>query len=75
MYDRCSAATSVHEARLNLFACKQRPYNSIPPTQSALKEHVKHVAYQAGIIWGEATVPQAQILSPVDWGLTQKGEN
>jgi len=37
MYDRSSADVSVNDARLNLFARKQRPYDAIPPTQSALK--------------------------------------
>jgi len=32
MYDRSSADTSVNYARLNLFACKQRPYDAIPPS-------------------------------------------
>ena len=50
MYDRSSAATSVDEARLDLFARKQMPYNSIPPTRAALREHAKCAAYQAGII-------------------------
>ncbi|KAG0722278.1 hypothetical protein GWK47_006094 [Chionoecetes opilio] len=48
MYDRSSAATGVDEARLDLFAPKQRAYNSIPPTQAALREHAKRAAYQAG---------------------------
>ena len=48
MFDRSSAATGVDGARLDLFARKQRPYNSIPPTQAALREHAKRVAYQAG---------------------------
>ena len=47
MYDRSSAATGVDEARLHMFARKQRPYDSIPPTQAALREHAKRPAYQA----------------------------
>ena len=45
MYDRSSADTSVNYARLNLFACKQRPYDAIPPSESALKLHSNHAAY------------------------------
>ena len=52
MYDRLSASSGVDEARLDLFARKQRAYDAIPPTRAALKEHAKHAAYQAGIIWG-----------------------
>ena len=50
MYDRSSAATGVDEVRLNLFACKERSYDAIPPTSAALMEHAKCAAYQAGII-------------------------
>ena len=41
MYDRSSAAIGVDGARLHMFARKQQPYDSIPPTQAALREHVK----------------------------------
>ena len=50
MYDRSSVATGVDEERLHMFARKQRPYDSIPPTQTALWEHAKRAAYQAGVI-------------------------
>ena len=51
MYDRSSTAEGVDAARLDMFARKQRPYEAIPPTQGALKQHVKRAAYQAGCIW------------------------
>ncbi len=50
MYDRSSAATGVDQARLHMFARKQRPYDFITPTQAALREHAKRAAYQAGVI-------------------------
>ena len=50
MYDRSSAATGVDQARLHMSARKQRPYDSITPTQAALREHAKRAAYQAGVI-------------------------
>ena len=56
MYDRSSADVNVNDARLIVFARKQRPYDAIPPTQSALKLHSKRAAYQGGIIWGPATL-------------------
>ncbi len=61
MYDRSSAATGVDEARLHMFARKQRPYDSIPPTQAALREHAKRTAYQAGVIWGQATAHRVKL--------------
>ena len=68
MYDRSSAVITVNEARLNLFARKQRSYNSIPPTRAALQEHAKRAAYQAGLIWGQATISSPEASSPMDWG-------
>ena len=37
--DRSSTAVSVDEARLGMFARKQRPYEAIPPTRAGLLQH------------------------------------
>lgn len=74
MYDRSSATTNVNESRLDLFAGKQRTHESISPTHAALKEHVKHAAYQAGILWAQATDPQPDIKSPADYGWIKDGD-
>ena len=68
MYDRSSTAEGVDDTRMDLFAWKQRPYEAIPPTRSALKQHVKRVAYQAGCIWSQSTP------TPANWGWTKKGD-
>ena len=39
MYDRSGFATEVNDARLELYARKQRSFDSIPPTQSALLQY------------------------------------
>ena len=73
MYDRSSTAEGVDAARLDMFAWKQRPYEAIPPTQGALKQHVKRAAYQAGCIWSQATVLQPKCrLLPTGAGQRQK---
>lgn len=74
MYDRSCSVSSVNEARLDLFARKQRPYDLIPPTQSALKEHVKRVAYQAGHIWGQCVVRQPEPECPSRWGWAKEND-
>ena len=51
MYDRSSTAATVDEARLDLFARKQGPYEANPPTKAALLKHTKCAAYQAGWVW------------------------
>ena len=68
MYDRSSATNSIDAARLELFSRKQRSYDSILPTQAALIQHIKRGAYQAGCIWGQATICQMEINSSEDWG-------
>ena len=50
---RPSTATRVNNARLDVFARMQRPYRAIPPTRSALLQHVKRAAYQAGCVWSK----------------------
>ena len=46
MYDRGTDTFAVNEARLQLFARKQRSYDAIPPTLDALMEHTKRAVYQ-----------------------------
>ena len=74
MYDKNSTMDKVDEARLDLFARKQRSYDAIPPTSAALIQHVKRSAYQAGCIWGQATVCKMQTESPANWGWQKDGE-
>ena len=68
MYDRSSTTCKVDEARFELFARKQKAYNAIPPTKAALKEHAKRAIFQAGHVWGQATVTVQQLPSPSNWG-------
>ena len=56
MLDKCvammyksSSATGVNNARLDMFARKQIPYQAIPPTRSALLQHVKRAAYKQAV--------------------------
>ena len=68
MYDRSTATFDVNESRLELFARKQRQYDAIPPTRAALLEHTKRAAYQGGYVWGQATIQEQVLPSPVNWG-------
>ena len=49
MYDRSSTVTCVNDARQELFARKQKSYQSIPPTRAALVQHLKRSAYQVDV--------------------------
>ena len=74
MYDRSSTAATVGEARLDMFARKQRPYEAIPPTRAALLQHTRRAAYQAGCVWAQATQCQPEIENPANWGWQLLGE-
>jgi len=72
MYDRSSTAEVVEDARLDIFARKQRPYEAIPPTRGALLQHIKRAAYQAGCIWCQSTVHKPETQDPAEWGRRKK---
>ena len=48
-YDRTSELSKVNESRQQLFS-KGKPIENIPPTEEALKQHVKRAAYIAGYV-------------------------
>ena len=75
LYDRSSPTTDVDEVRIDLFARKQKSYDAIPPTRAALVQHTKRAAYQAGCIWGQATIRQMEFDSPAEWGWKQQEDN
>ena len=68
LYDRTSRATTVNQARKEMFTRKGRKFNAIPPTRDAVVQHVKRTAFQAGHIWGQSRVPSPSIPSPQEWG-------
>ena len=72
MYDRSSSATDIDSIRLDMFACKQKSYDAIPP---ALNYHIKRAAYQAGCIWDQATTLQMEIQSPSEWRWKQQDDS
>ena len=68
MYDRSSESKKVNETRFDLFARKQRSYDSIPPTKAALVEHIKRSVLQAGHTWGQSLSKTQNLPSPSRWG-------
>ena len=65
---------NVNEARKRLFAFGNRQLENIPPTSSALLQHVKHAVFQAGHVWGPSLVANASVPSPSDWGWERIGD-
>ena len=50
MYDRTSESVVVNDDRKQLFAQKSRNLENLPPTQAALKQHIKRTCYQANLL-------------------------
>ena len=42
--------------------------DELPPTEAALLQYVKRVAYQAGHVWGQALLTDPVLPSPLEWG-------
>ena len=55
MYDRTSDCMEVNDARKHLFSQTSRTLENIPPTQAALKEHIKRTCFQANL-WNQSLV-------------------
>lgn len=47
IYDRTSACLDVNEARKQLFTQRSRLLENIPPTQAALRQHIRRAMHQA----------------------------
>ena len=75
MYDRSSKYEDVDDAKLDMFARKQSPFQAIPPTRAALLQNVKRAVYQANWIWSQSTVCKPDIKSPSHWGWTKTGDS
>lgn len=74
MYDRSSPSINIDDARLDLFARKQRSYESFPPTHGALIEHTRRAAFQAGCVWAQSIICNMENESPGDWGWIKRGD-
>lgn len=70
MYDRTSDSLQVNDARKQLFTQKSQTLENIPPTQAALKQHIKRACYQANS-WNQALVLAPDVLDPSEWGWTK----
>ncbi len=66
---------NVNEARKQLFSQKGKPMDGLPPTEVALLEHIKRVAYQAGYVWAQMLIAVPNLPSPSEcmWVQTSNG--
>ena len=67
LYNRTSDIMNVNDSRKYLFTQKSRSLENLPPTQAALKEHIKRTSYQSNC-WNKALLSKQELPSPADWG-------
>ena len=67
MYDRTRDILEVNDARKPILAHKSKALDNIPPTQSALHQHIKRPSLQANC-WNQTLVLNPELPSPSDWG-------
>jgi len=68
MYDSKSKCKCVNEARQQLLGRKNGRFESLPPTQAALTEHIKRAAFQSGHCWHQSLQAQQNLPAASDWG-------
>ena len=67
LYDRTTSLLKVNEARQELFCRKSREFDSIPPTEAALEQHIRLAVLQGPHTWGQTLLCQPALPSPADW--------
>ena len=68
LYDRTSNHEHVNDARKQLYTQKCRAIDALPPTQEAIRQHMRRTAYQAGYCWGQMMVAAAWVWTKRDTG-------
>ena len=75
MYSRTSPYQTVNEARKHMFSYGNRQIDKIPPTHSALVQHILRAVYQSGHIWGQMLLKDPPLPSPSEWGWIYESES
>ena len=72
MIDQVLVLVSMKQGWISLPESRDPVMQSHQPVDPL--KNMQSAAYQAGIIWSQATVSNPELDSPADWGWTQKGE-
>ena len=67
LYHRTSDQDKVNDVRKVLFTKNSRSLENMPPTEAALRQHIKQASYQANC-WNKALTPNPELPSRADWG-------
>ena len=57
LYDHTSNVVNINEACQELFTTNSRHIEAIPPTRTAIVQHIKRAVYQAGDCWARCWKP------------------
>ena len=68
LYDRTSECSRVDQCIEQLFS-KGRQIDRIPPTEAALKEHIKRTVYQVGVLLGSNLCCTSAVTEPWRMGM------
>ena len=69
MYSKNCNAELVNDARKLMFSHNLRSLDSIPPSKSALFQHIKRALVVAAFIWKQSLSKTPEIPKPSEWGM------
>ena len=58
LYSVTCSFTEVNQDHQQIFAQSSCTFEYLPPTKTALIEHIKRATYQAGYVWGQSLVTE-----------------
>ena len=68
LYSVSCTLTHINKVRQQIFAQSSRTFEYLPPTKTALVEHIKRTTHQAGYVWGQSIIAKQVLPSPSLWG-------
>ena len=67
-YSKSCSASTLDDARLQLFSSGTKTLDTLPPTSAAFYQHARRSILQACYFWKQSLVPRQVILDYGDWG-------
>ena len=67
-YSKSCSASTLDDARLQLFSTGTKTLDTLPPTSAAFYQHVRRSILQACYFWKQSLLPRQVIPDYGDWG-------
>ena len=71
MYSSTLQFYTVIAVRKHMFSYGNRQIDKVPPSHSALYQHILRAVYQSGHVWGQMLLRNPELPSPSDLGRTK----